>query len=66
VHELKAAITAFIQAHNDDPKPFIWSKTADDILQTIARYCSQTLEIQRHDLFNESLIRDTSLRIGEA
>jgi len=45
VHELKAAITAFVQAHNDDPKPFIWTKTAEDILQTIARYCSQTLEI---------------------
>jgi transposase len=45
VHELKAAITAFLQAHNDDPKPFIWTKTAEDILQTIARYCSQTLEI---------------------
>jgi hypothetical protein len=45
VHELKAAITAFIQAHNDDPKPFVWTKIAEDILQTIARYCSQTLEI---------------------
>jgi transposase len=37
VRQLKAAIAAFIQAHNDDPKPFIWTKTADDILQTIAR-----------------------------
>jgi transposase len=45
VHELKAAIAAFIQAHNADPKPFIWTKTADAILQTIARYCSDTLAI---------------------
>ena len=45
VHELKADITAFIKAHNDDPKPFIWTKTADAILQTIARYCSGTLAI---------------------
>jgi transposase len=45
VHELKAAITAFIQAHNDDPKPFIWTKSADAILQTIARYCSDTLAV---------------------
>jgi len=43
--ELKAAITAFIQAHNDDPKPFIWTKSADAILQTIARYCSDTLTV---------------------
>ena len=45
VPELKAAITAFIQAHNDDPKPFIWTKSADAILQTIARYCSDTLAV---------------------
>ena len=43
VHQLKAAIAAFIQAHNADPKPFIWTKTADAILHTIARYCSDTL-----------------------
>jgi transposase len=45
VHELKAAITAFIHAHNDDPKPFIWTKSADAILQTVARYCSDTLAV---------------------
>jgi transposase len=47
VHELKAAVTAFIQTHNDDPKPFIWTKSADAILQTIARYCSDTLDVHR-------------------
>jgi transposase len=45
VDQLKTAIDAFIQVHNDDPKPFIWTKTADAILQTIARYCSDTLTI---------------------
>jgi transposase len=45
VLELKADIAAFIQAHNHDLKPFIWTKTADAILQTIARYCSDTLAI---------------------
>jgi transposase len=45
VQALKADIAAFIQAHNDDPKPFIWTKTADAILQTLARYCSDTLAI---------------------
>ena len=45
VQQLKADIAAFIQAHNDDPKPFVWTKTADAILQTIARYCSDTLTI---------------------
>jgi len=45
VNQLKAAIIAFIEAHNDDPKPFIWTKSADAILQTIARYCSDTLAV---------------------
>jgi hypothetical protein len=45
VDRLKADIAAFIQAHNDHPKPFIWTKTADAILQTIARYRSDTLAI---------------------
>ena len=45
IDQLKADIAAFIQAHNDHPKPFIWTKTADAILETIARYCSDTLAI---------------------
>ena len=45
IHDLKADIATFIQVHNADPKPFIWTKTADAILQTIARYCSETWAI---------------------
>jgi len=39
VEELKADITAFIDRHNDDPKPFRWTKSADDILASIERFC---------------------------
>jgi transposase len=42
--ELRDAITAFINNHNKDPKPFIWHKTADQILDSIARFCTRTLE----------------------
>jgi transposase len=45
VQDLKTDIAAFIQAHNNDPKPFLWTKSADAILQTIARYCSDTLAV---------------------
>jgi len=45
VDQLKADIAAFIHAHNDNPKPFIWTKSADAILHTIARYCSGTLAV---------------------
>ncbi len=37
--ELKAAINDFIENHNSAPKPFIWHKTADQILDSAARFC---------------------------
>jgi len=42
--ELEAAIRHFIQHHNKDPKPFVWHKTADQILNSVARFCRQTLD----------------------
>jgi len=35
----------FLDAHNDDPKPFQWSKTADEILASIARFGQRTLQL---------------------
>ena len=39
VAALRADIASFIERHNRDPKPFKWSKSADDILQSIERFC---------------------------
>ena len=49
VAELKQAITAYLDATNDDPKPFVWTKTADEILASIARFAQATLEAHRAD-----------------
>jgi transposase len=38
VRELEADIRAWTDAWNSDPKPFVWTKTADEILESIARY----------------------------
>ncbi|HWY89490.1 MAG TPA: IS630 family transposase, partial [Solirubrobacteraceae bacterium] len=35
-------IRAWINTWNDEPKPFVWTKTADQILDTITRYCTRT------------------------
>jgi len=35
VPELVAAIDAYIAHHNSNPKPFIWTKSARDILQKV-------------------------------
>jgi transposase len=43
VRELEASITAYINASNADPHPFRWTKTADDILASIKRFCQRTL-----------------------
>ena len=42
VKELEAAIREYIDVHNEDPKPFIWTKTADEILASIARFAQRT------------------------
>jgi transposase len=39
VAALKSAITSFIEQHNADPKPFRWTKSANDILASIERFC---------------------------
>ena len=43
VKELETAIREYIDVHNEAPKPFVWTKTADQILDSIARYASRTL-----------------------
>lgn len=39
--ELEAAITGWIDLWNEDPKPFVWHKSADEILETLASYCER-------------------------
>jgi transposase len=37
--ELEITIQSYLQQHNAQPKPFIWTKSADQILDSVARYC---------------------------
>ena len=37
VPDLIAAIEAYLEANNDDPKPFVWTATAEEILVKVAR-----------------------------
>ena len=43
VAALRAEITSFIEHHNADPRPFRWTKSADDILRSIERFCAYNL-----------------------
>jgi transposase len=42
--ELETAIYRYIEHQNQSPKPFVWTKTADQILASIARFCERTLD----------------------
>jgi transposase len=41
VPALNADIRAWIKTWNDDPRPYVWIKTADQILDSISRYCTR-------------------------
>ncbi len=45
VAELKAAIMQYLENHNADPKPFVWTKSASQILEKVAR-AKQALKSQ--------------------
>jgi len=42
VAQLEADVAAFIDAHSENPRPFKWVKSADDILASVKRSCRKT------------------------
>jgi transposase len=47
VKQLAADITAWADNWNADPKPYVWTKTADQILESLAAYCQRINDSQR-------------------
>jgi transposase len=43
---LEAAVKQFIEAHNENPRPFQWTKSADEILDNLRRFAAETVAIQ--------------------
>ena len=41
VRQLNTDIRAWIDTWNDNPRPYVWTKTADQILASIANYCTR-------------------------
>jgi len=41
VQALEKDIRAWIKAWNEDPRPFVWKKTAEEILTSLAKYCQR-------------------------
>jgi transposase len=40
--QLEADIRTFIERHNENPKPYRWTKSADEILAAVKRFCQKT------------------------
>jgi transposase len=41
-NQLEADIRTFIERHNENPKPYKWTKSADEILASVKRFCQKT------------------------
>ena len=44
VTEPDTDIRKWINEWNKNPKPFVWTKTADEILETLAAYCQRIID----------------------
>ena len=42
VRALETSIRAYLAITNEAPKPFVWTKTADEILAKVAKFCQRT------------------------
>ena len=46
--ELTQAILNYIEIRNEDPKPFTWVRTEDEILEAVKRFCLKTQQMNNH------------------
>src|SRR3979411_1253107 len=44
VKDLACSITNRVNTWNENPRPFVWHKTADEIIESLARYCQRISE----------------------
>ena len=42
--QLEQAIKEYLKVYNDEPQPFIWTKSAEDILNSLKSYCERINE----------------------
>ena len=45
--QLEAAVRSYVELNNAEPRPFVWTKSADEILQSVTRFCLRTSD-SRH------------------
>jgi plasmid stabilization system protein ParE len=64
VRALNADIGAWIETWNDNPRPYVWTKAADQILESIARYCTESTTHNTSQRIRRRLLTRTRNRGG--
>ena len=57
IRQFETDVRAFIEKHNQDPKPFKWTKSADDILNAVKYFCHRV----SHNYANKHQFRVTNI-----
>jgi transposase len=57
VEELEASVLGYLERHNAEPRPFRWTRSADQILASVGRFCERTLAAHAPDLRQTSETR---------
>jgi transposase len=60
VAQLQGAIEQFLAVSNQAPRPFVWTKTADEILDKVARYAGETVRAHTCHFIKNSMTQGTS------
>jgi len=63
VGELGADIRDWLAHRNEDPRPFTWTKTTDQILETIAGYCNRSTDSETNKGVTDESLRNRTLLI---
>ena len=50
IPQLRRAILEYVEVHNEEGKPFVWTKTADEILDKVAEFGRRTLQVHGEKL----------------
>jgi len=56
VAQLKAGIQAFIDAFQENPTPFVWTKSANEILASIARFAQRTADARAAQQMSRTMV----------
>jgi len=59
IYQLDTDIRAFIERHNQNLKPYKWTKSADEILTSVKRFCQKTDRHMRRTLDSHHYVTAT-------